>query len=220
MSSLYGMGMIHLLQCRKAFIKAKWAGVFWETAKQGRHPGGLMHGWAWTQEVMIHLACCWLEFAVVFGMGMVCVWGTRPLVGCGRGSGFNIVTHFPSGWPKRGECDGKPWWEVLPLLSRNGGEWKNHHQNFEVQKNWTTAGNQSTWHLPQLAPANVDFSSSFWWSIWRVLTLTKISGTLWSHTALAADVSGCDQRHLSEGGRVWQCWLRTGAARWELHQPD
>lgn len=106
MSSSCGTGMIHIMLCRKAFVKVNWAsklglsGRDWEVRHWGRHPGVLMHGWAWPEEM--HLTCYGLEFAVVLGMDMVCGGGIRSLAGCAKGSGFSTVTHFPSGWPKRG----------------------------------------------------------------------------------------------------------------------
>lgn len=205
MSCLYGTGMIHQVLCRKAFIKAKWAsklglsGRGCKARHWGWHPGCSRTGEPGHKK-RIWLATDWSLLLCLGWIWSVC--GNKASNRMWKRLRFQYDDSFSQWLTKEGECDGKPWWEVFPLLPRNGREWKNHHQKFEVQKAWTTPGNRSTWHLPQLPSANVNFLSSFQWSIWHVFKMQK---TLWSHTVFAAHVAGCDRRHLGEGGWLWQC---------------
>lgn len=141
------------------------------------------------------------------------VWGNPP-VGCGRGSSFNIMAYFPSGWPKEGV-----WWEAVMkkyyyYQEMAGGKKKKKKEKvIRILKfsNPEAALVTDVWNLPEFVPVTVNFSSSFQWNIWHFF---KILGTLWSRMVLAAHVAGWDQRCLGEGRWVWQCWLGAGAAKW------
>lgn len=127
------------------------------------------------------------------------VWEIRLLEGCGRAQVSASWLIFPvvdqSGGGVMGSCDEKHSCYLSHYQEMSGSENK-HHQKSEVQKAWTTHGNQSAWLLPQVTPANVDFSPSLQWSIWCAFKMQKTSGTLWSHTVFAAHVADCEERHL------------------------
>lgn len=150
----------------------------------------------------MHLTSYWLEFAVALAMDMVCMWGIRPLLaGCGRGSGFSIVTHFPSGWPKRGSVMGshdekysRCYQEMVGNEKKPSPEiWSSENLNLSLVTKAYDIFHSSFLQMWIL-------SSSFQWSIWHVFKTQGFRHPLVSHSACGS--RGCLWLEIP-----WQGWV-------------
>lgn len=147
--------MFHLVLHEEAFIKGKGPS---ELGLSGRGSEADTQGCTHTVDLATRnafdrgwLLC--LEW-------MWSVWETRLLEGYEEAQVSALWPIFPvvdqRGGGVMGSCDEK-YSCYLSLYQEMSGSENKHHRKSEVQKTWTTYGNQSSWLLPQDTPASVFF---------------------------------------------------------------